>query len=280
MLVTIKGLSLSRLRGYHQTLEILGYISSVCIGLILGLMGGGGSILSIPILVYLFHVDPVEAAAYSLFIVGTTSLFGAIPKYREHLVSMRTAYLFGIPSVFGTFLTRKFIVHNIPETLLQTEHLVITRRAILLGLFAVLMILASVNMIRGRKSESDDDRVHTGWLIFQGLSIGTLTGLVGAGGGFLIIPTLVLLTGLQFKVAVGTSLFIIAANSYSGFAGDLFNMQMDWRLLLPVTALAILGILVGGRLNKSIDGVILRKAFGWFTLVMGCFILIKESGVV
>jgi uncharacterized membrane protein YfcA len=243
-------------------------------------MGGGGSILSIPILVYLFHVDPIEAAAYSLFVVGTTSLFGAIPKYREHLVSLRTAYLFGIPSVIGTFLTRKFVVHSIPEILLQTEYLVITRRAVLLGLFAVLMILASVNMIRGRKAEADDDRVRTGWLIFQGLSIGALTGLVGAGGGFLIIPTLVLLTGLQFKVAVGTSLFIIAANSYSGFLGDLFNMEMDWELLLPITALAIVGILIGGRLNRLIDGVVLRKVFGWFTLVMGIFILVKESGLV
>lgn len=260
-------------------MEIIGYIASVCIGLILGLLGGGGSILSIPILVYLFHVDAVEAAAYSLFIVGTTSLFGAIPKYREQLVSMRTAALFGIPSVLGTFLTRKFVVHRIPEILFQSEHIEITRRLLLLGLFAILMILASVSMIRGRKTEPDDDRVHTGWLIFQGLSIGALTGLVGAGGGFLIIPTLVFLTGLRFKVAVGTSLFIIAANSYSGFIGDLFNMRMDWELLLPITGLAIAGILVGGQLNRRFDGIVLRKMFGWFTLAMGCFILIRESGI-
>lgn len=260
-------------------MEILGYIASICIGLILGLLGGGGSILSIPILVYLFHVDPIEAAAYSLFIVGTTSLFGAIPKYREHLVSVRTAALFGIPSIVGTFITRKFVVHNIPEILVQGTHFEVTRRTLILGLFAVLMIFASISMIRGRKAEPDDDRVRSGWLIFQGLSIGTLTGLVGAGGGFLIIPTLVMLTGLQFKVAVGTSLFIIAANSYSGFLGDLFNMRMDWELLLPITALAIAGILVGGRLNRAIDGTLLRKAFGWFTLAMGCFILVRESGL-
>jgi uncharacterized membrane protein YfcA len=259
--------------------EILGYIASICIGLILGLLGGGGSILSIPILVYLFHVEAIEAAAYSLFIVGTTSLFGAIPKYREHLVSLRTAALFGIPSVVGTFFTRKFIVHNIPEILLQGEQFVFTRRSLVLGLFAVLMVLASISMIRGRRAESDDERVRPGWLIFQGLSIGILTGLVGAGGGFLIIPALVMLTGLEFKVAVGTSLFIIAANSYSGFLGDLFNMHMNWRLLLPITALAILGILIGGRLNRLVDGVMLRKAFGWFTLAMGCFILVRESGI-
>ncbi|MGC3945915.1 MAG: sulfite exporter TauE/SafE family protein [Chryseolinea sp.] len=260
-------------------MEILGYIASICIGLILGLLGGGGSILSIPILVYLFHVDAIEAAAYSLFIVGTTSLFGAIPKYREHLVSLRTAALFGIPSVVGTFLTRKFVVHSIPEILMQGEHFELTRRSLVLGLFAILMVMASVSMIRGRRTEPDDERVRPRWLVFQGLSIGALTGLVGAGGGFLIIPALVMLTGLEFKIAVGTSLFIIAANSYSGFIGDLFNMHMNWRLLLPITSLAILGILIGGRLNRLVDGVMLRKAFGWFTLAMGCFILIRESGI-
>lgn len=242
-------------------------------------MGGGGSILSIPILVYLFHVDAIEAAAYSLFVVGTTSLFGAVPKYREHLVSVRTAALFGVPSVIATFVTRRWIVHLLPDVLWQTDHFVLSKRLLLLGLFAVLMILASISMIRGRRVEADDDELHTGWLMIQGFSIGTLTGLVGAGGGFLIIPALVFLTGLRFKVAVGTSLFIIAANSYSGFAGDLFNMRMDWSLLLPITGLAIAGIMVGNRLNRYIDGVVLRKAFGWFTLAMGCFILIRESGI-
>lgn len=260
-------------------MEVIGYIASVFIGIILGLLGGGGSILSIPILVYLFHVDAIEAAAYSLFIVGTTSLMGAIPKYREHLVSLRTAALFGIPSVIGTFITRRWIVHSMPDVLIQFESFVFTKRMLTLGLFGVLMILASISMITGRRTESDDERVHTGWLVIQGMSIGVLTGLVGAGGGFLIIPTLVLLTGLQFKIAVGTSLFIIAANSYSGFMGDLWNMDMDWSLLLPVTCLAIAGILIGNQLNKKIEAVVLRKAFGWLTLTMGCYILIRESGI-
>ena len=261
-------------------MEIIGYIASVCIGLILGLLGGGGSILSIPILVYLFHVDAVEAAAYSLFIVGTTSLFGAIPKYREHLVSLRTAALFGIPSILGTFVTRRWVVHRLPEVLWQTDHFILSKRMLLLGLFAVLMILASISMIRGRRTESEEERVLTGWLIIQGFFIGTLTGLVGAGGGFLIIPALVLLTGLQFKIAVGTSLFIIAANSYSGFIGDLVNMRIDWELLLPITVLAIVGILIGNKLSRKLPADILRTAFGWLTLVMGCFILLKESGLI
>ena len=259
--------------------EVLGYIASIFIGLILGLLGGGGSILSIPILVYLFHVDAVEAAAYSLFIVGTTSLIGAIPKYREHLVSLRTAAVFGVPSIVGTFVTRRWVVHRLPDIIWQTSQFTLSKRMLLLGLFAVLMILASASMIRGRKTEPDDDRVRTGWLLVQGFSIGTLTGLVGAGGGFLIIPTLVLLTGLQFKIAVGTSLFIIAANSYSGFVGDLVNMRIDWALLLPITALAIVGILVGNQLSRQLNSTILRKSFGWLTLAMGCFILARESGL-
>jgi len=230
--------------------------------------------------VYLFHVDAVEAAAYSLFIVGTTSLFGAIPKYREHLVSLRTAALFGIPSILGTFVTRRWVVHRLPEVLWQTDHFILSKRMLLLGLFAVLMILASISMIRGRRTESEEERVLTGWLIIQGFFIGTLTGLVGAGGGFLIIPALVLLTGLQFKIAVGTSLFIIAANSYSGFIGDLVNMRIDWELLLPITVLAIVGILIGNKLSRKLPADILRTAFGWLTLVMGCFILLKESGLI
>ncbi len=260
-------------------MEILGYIASVCIGIILGLLGGGGSILCIPILVYLFHVNVVEAAAYSLFVVGTTSLLGAIPKYREHLVSLRTAALFGVPSIIGTFITRKWIVHALPEIIFQTNHFILSKRELLLGLFAVLMILASLSMIRGRRSNGDEERMHTALLVIQGLLIGVLTGLVGAGGGFLIIPALVLLTGLQFKVAVGTSLFIIASNSYAGFLGDLFNMSMRWELLLPVTALAVAGIFIGNYLSRYFDSATLRKAFGWFTLTMGCFILLKESGV-
>ena len=258
-------------------LEFFGYVASVFIGLVLGLLGGGGSILSIPILVYLFDVEPVHAAGYALFVVGTTSLVGAIPKYREHLVDMRTGLVFGIPSIISIFCTRKWVLPSIPDILFTYNEFVFTKRLLLLGLFAVLMILAAVPMIRGRKKfVSDNQKFRTFLVILEGLLIGFLTGLVGAGGGFLIIPALVLLTALPFKTAVGTSLFIISINSLLGFAGDLLNYKMDWALLLSVSALSIAGILIGNRLSKRIDGENLKRAFGWMTLIMGCYILYRE----
>ena len=260
-------------------MEWLGYIASVCIGIVLGVLGGGGSILSIPILVYLFHLDAVTASAYSLFIVGMTSLVGAIPKYREQLINLRTGLLFGIPSIFSIFCTRKWIVPSIPDvmTLGETD---ITKRFLLLGLFSVLMILASISMIRKNEVVVQDfDHPRKGLVIFEGILIGFLTGLVGAGGGFLIIPALVLLTGLPFKTAVGTSLLIIAINSLLGFAGDVLNYTIDWGFLFGITALAITGIFIGSYLTGKISGVRLRQGFGWFVLISGLGILARELSI-
>lgn len=258
-------------------MEIVGYAASVIIGLVLGLLGGGGSILSIPILVYLFHVEPVLASAYSLFIVGATSLVGAIPKYREQLVNLRAGLFFGLPSIASIFVTRKWIVPSIPEVVFQTEGFVLSKRVLLLGIFAILMVFASIPMIRGKREiTSENKKFRVFLVIVEGTIIGFLTGLVGAGGGFLIIPALVFLTGLQFKTAVGTSLFIIAINSLTGFMGDLMNYSMDWNLLLTVTALAIVGILFGNRYSRKISNLRLRMVFGWFTLIIGAYIIIKE----
>lgn len=261
----------------NMGIETFGYIASIAIGLILGMLGGGGSILSIPILVYLFHIDAVMASAYSLFIVGITSLVGAVPKYKEHLVNLRTGFLFGIPSIVSIFITRKWIVPAIPEVILTTEGFVLSKRVLLLGLFAILMVLASISMIRKQRERTTDNaQFKTFLVIIQGILIGSLTGLVGAGGGFLIIPALVLLTGLPFKTAVGTSLFIIAINSLMGFLGDVLNYAMDWSFLLSITALAVVGILIGNRISRRIPARHLRKAFGWFVLAMGCWILFRE----
>ncbi len=258
-------------------MELLGYFASVLVGLVLGMLGGGGSILSIPILVYLFQVEPVLASAYSLFIVGITSFVGAIPKHRKHLVNLKTGFLFGIPSIVSIFSTRKWIVPAIPEVLFQTESFVFTNRILLLGLFAVLMVLASFSMIKNRKENTDHHtKFRTFLVIVEGTLIGFLTGLVGAGGGFLIIPALVFLTGLNFKTAVGTSLFIIAINSLIGFLGDVFTQPIDWLFLLSITALAVIGILIGNVLSRKIHATKLRKAFGWITLIMGILILVKE----
>lgn len=258
-------------------MEILGFAAAVVVGFILGLLGGGGSILSIPILVYLFDIEPVRASAYSLFLVGVTSLIGTIPKYREHKVNLRTGLLFGIPSIAAIFVTRKWVVPLIPDTIVSFGDLVLTKRLFLLGLFAVLMILAAVPLIRGRKEiKSTHPRFRTLLVFAEGLLIGFLTGLVGAGGGFLIIPALVFLTGLNFKTAVGTSLLVIAINSLAGFLGDVLNYQMDWTFLLGITSLAVVGILLGNRFSREVDGLTLRKAFGWFTLIVGAGILLAE----
>lgn len=257
-------------------MEIFGYLASILIGFVLGLLGGGGSILSIPILVYLFQVDVVIAAAYSLFIVGVTSLIGAIPKYKDHLVNVKTGLLFGLPSIISIFITRKWIVPAIPDILIHNEWLMLSKRSFLLGLFAALMILASISMIRGKAIEHENHQLKIYLLMFEGTCIGLLTGLIGAGGGFLIIPALVFLTGLKFKTAVGTSLFIIAINSLAGFLGDLTNYNINWELLLSITMLAITGIFIGNFFSKKISALMLRKIFGWVVLFMGCYILTKE----
>ncbi|MBL7848623.1 MAG: sulfite exporter TauE/SafE family protein [Cyclobacteriaceae bacterium] len=262
--------------GLTAAVEFIGYVAAIGIGLILGLLGGGGSILSIPVLVYLFQLDPVRASAYSLFVVGITSLIGAVPKYREGHVSLRTGLIFGIPSIVAIFITRKWFVPLLPDILITLGEFELTRRLLLLGLFAILMIGASWPMIRTQKVNDVDRPLRALPLALQGLLIGFTTGLVGAGGGFLIIPALIFLAGLPFKRAAGTSLFIIAANSLIGFVGDVLNFEMDWPFLLLITTLAIIGILVGNRLSRRLQNDTLRRSFGWFILVSGVYILFRE----
>lgn len=262
-------------------MEIVGYIASLLIGLSLGLIGGGGSILTVPVLVYLFGVDPVSATAYSLFIVGATSLVGVYPKYRASEVNLKTAIIFGIPSILAVYATRAWIVPAIPKEVFHLGDFVVTKALLMMILFAVLMVFASVSMIRDKKqaTAADENAVqHFNYpmILLEGTIVGVLTGLVGAGGGFLIIPALVLFSKLPMKQAVGTSLLIIAAKSLIGFTGDLGNMTMDWMLLLSVAALAIVGIFIGNGLSKKISAASLKKGFGWFVLVMGIYIILKE----
>lgn len=261
-------------------MEILGYFASALIGISLGLIGGGGSILTVPVLVYLFQVNAVEATAYSLFIVGATSLVGTFPKYKQGLVNIKTGLIFGAPSIAAVYLTRKLIVPAIPDELFTVGSLVITKSILMMLLFALLMVFASVSMIRSNGQKTDSSKTNKGFnypmILLEGAVVGVLTGLVGAGGGFLIIPALVLFTGLPMKEAVGTSLMIIAAKSLIGFTGDLGHFDMNWNLLLIVTAIAIAGIFTGNYLSTKIDGGKLKTGFGWFVLVMGLYIIIKE----
>ena len=261
-------------------MEIVGYIASILIGISLGLIGGGASILTVPVLVYLFHVDPVQATAYSLFIVGASSLVGAWPKYKQGFVNLKTAIIFGIPSIAAVFATRKFIVPAIPNELGEFAGIAITKSLLMMMLFAVLMVAASFSMIRSKTSKETvtegEQKFNYPLILIEGALVGLLTGLVGAGGGFLIIPALVMLSKLPMKQAVGTSLLIIAAKSLIGFTGDLGNRTMDWTLLLTVTALAIAGIFIGDKLSKRIDGNKLKTGFGWFVLVMGLYVIVQQ----
>ena len=263
-----------------EMLEIFGYVAAAFIGLSLGLIGGGGSILTVPVLVYLFGIDAVTATAYSLFIVGATSLVGAWPKHKEGLVDLKTALAFGAPSIVAVYLTRAWLVPFIPDPVLAVGEFELSKRLLLMGLFALLMVFASLSMIRDKKpvaqASGGEQGFRWGLILLEGAVVGVLTGLVGAGGGFLIIPALVLFTGLPMKKAVGTSLLIIAAKSLIGFTGDLGQLQPNWTLLGLVTAIAIAGILVGNVLARRIDGAKLKKGFGWFVLVMGIYILLKE----
>lgn len=273
---------------------LLAYLASLLIGLSLGLLGGGGSILTLPVLVYLFGVGTVEATAYSLFIVGATALASIVPKARAGHVDLRTAFWFGLPSVVAVYLTRAYVMPWIPDPIWTGDGWTLSKSTGLMLLFAVLMLAAARGMIVGRTPAKAEAEAEAGAdadmeakqpmgsaaqiaiVLAEGATVGLLTGLVGAGGGFLIIPALVLVTGLEMKVAVGTSLTIIAAKSLVGFTGDLGHLDMDWTLLLSVTAVAVFGMILGTLLSKRVASGPLQKAFGWFVLAMGLFILSRE----
>jgi len=329
---------------------IAGYIAAIIIGFTLGLIGGGGSILTVPVLVYLLHINPVLATAYSLFVVGVSSTVGAFNYMKKGLLNYKTAIIFAVPSFIAVFLTRKFLVPAIPEQLfsigtldITTEvlfilililamifvsllslnrifqgnkkhiktFLLVTPAAIMVFLvrqflipripdnlivigdftlsrdmgimlfFAVIMLLAGLSMIRKNKSEENDKEpsgiiYNYPMIVVEGAIIGTITGIVGAGGGFLIIPALVLLARLPMKMAIGTSLLIIAVKSLAGFLGDLSNQSIDWVFLLSFTGFAIIGIFIGTYFSRFIDNQKLKKGFGWFVLIMSVYIILKE----
>lgn len=258
---------------------VAGYIASILIGLSLGLVGGGGSILTVPVLVYLFGIDAMQATNYSLFIVGSTSLVGAFRHYRQGNVQLRVAGLFGITSIATILFVRRFLLPLVPKVIFAAGDMVITRQMATMTLFALLMVAASLSMIRGGNAESaidENGENKTLQFILAGIGIGVVTGVLGAGGGFLLIPALVLLLRLPMKQAVGTSLLIIALNSLSGFAGDLGSVNVNWQFLLTITAIAVAGILVGARLSRNIPGHKLKKGFGWLVLIMGIYIFIRE----
>lgn len=263
-----------------EILDILGYFGALVIGLVLGLIGGGGSILTVPVLVYLLMEDPVTATAYSLFVVGTASLVGAIRNMQKGLVDLRTAIVFAIPAFIAVYATRKYAVPAIPDSLFTIADFEVTKDIGIMLFFALIMLLASYSMIKDKKKELEGEEVEIKYnyplIIIEGVVVGFLTGIVGAGGGFLIIPALVLLAKLPMKKAVATSLLIIAVKSLIGFLGDVQNIEIEWSFLGIFTALSVAGIFIGIWLNKFINGAKLKKGFGWFVLIMGLYIVYKE----
>lgn len=262
-------------------MELLGYIASVLMGLSLGLIGGGGSILTVPILVYLFHVDPVLATAYSLFVVGTTALVGGLLAFRLGHVDWKTGVLFAGPSFIGVYLTRAFLVPALPDPVFQAGSWVFSKALLMMLIFALLMVAASISMIRAGGQAPQKATLSSSARIFlitiEGLLVGAMTGFVGAGGGFLIIPALVVLVGMPMRTAVGTSLLIIATKSLLGFVGDLQNqIPIQWDLLLSMAGIAIVGLFFGMRLSKHVPEKTLKRGFGFFVLVMGLIILMDQ----
>ncbi len=259
--------------------HIFGYVLAVIVGITLGLIGSGGSILSVPILVYVMGIEPVLATGYSLFIVGTTALVGGVQKARHKLVDFNKVLLFGIPSVIAVFFTRRFVVPNIPEIVFLNSYFTLHKSVLIMTVFAVVMMVAAVRMIKPLKVEKAEinDKINMYRIIGNGILIGCIAGFVGAGGGFLIIPALIFLAKTPMKIAVGTSLFIVATQSLIGFLGDLHAEEtIDWKFLLFFTCFSIVGIFIGGAISKIVSGEKLKKGFGWTVLLMGIYIILKE----
>ena len=259
-------------------MELIGYLVSILIGISLGLIGSGGSILTVPLLVYFFQVSPLLATTYSLAIVGLSSIAGVISRIKQKLVDIKTIFIFGIPSIIGVFSSRKFILPAIPEQMYESAHFMLTKGHFIMLFFATLMLLAALSMIIGKNKEEQEGvlPVYGFSLMLVGFCEGSLTGIVGAGGGFLIIPALVLLAKLPMKRAIATSLVIISIKSLVGFTGDLLHTSVDWSFLSKIILLATVGIITGNYLNKKMEGAKLKKGFGFFVLAMAIIILIEQ----
>ena len=258
-------------------MDFFGYLLAVLIGIFLGIFGGGGSLLAVPVFAYIFSLDEKVATAYSLFTVGISSIVGAIKQLGN--IEWKVTLIFGIPSIIAVWLTRFFIIPNLPEIIFDNETLIITRRMLIFGIFTLLLFISSFSMIYETNKNVKPINIKNFYalIIIEGFIVGGLTGFVGAGGGFLIIPAMVILIGLDIKKAIATSLIIIALKSTFGFfLGDVMVMNIDWDFLIYFTFLTILGVLIGTYFGKSMDKLQLKKWFGMFIMVVAIFIFFIE----
>lgn len=237
---------------------------AVLVGVSLGLLGGGGSILTVPLLVYVAGQDPKAAIATSLLVVGVTSAAGALTHARAGRVQWRTGLIFGAAGMVGAYGGGR-LAEFIPGTWLLLA-------------FATIMAVTAIAMLRGRRepAHDPDHQMRVGRIVLDGVVVGVVTGLVGAGGGFLVVPALALLGGLPMSIAVGTSLVVIAMKSGAGLLGYLASTSVDWALAGGVTAMAVVGSVIGGRLADRVPEDKLRKGFGWFVAVMAAVMLVQE----
>ncbi len=259
--------------------EILGFACALFVGISMGLLGGGGSILAVPIFAYLFKLDSVTSTAYSLFVVGVIALFSGVQKGYQKLVNWPLAINMGVPAIFGVWCMRKIFLPALPEELFHFQGFVLTKRMAMFGFFAILMALSAVSMLydTSTKVKVRKEKSNPAVLAMQGLMLGFITGFVGAGGGFLIIPALIFMAGLEVKTAIGTSLVIIALNSLIGFLlGDALQIQVDWPFLVSFVSIAFVGMFIGNRISQKLDNQQLKVGFAYFIIVMSLLIFYLE----
>jgi uncharacterized membrane protein YfcA len=260
-------------------LEIVGYFFGLLMGITLGLIGAGGSTMTVPIMVYLFGLDTILATTYSLFVVGFTTLIGSYKHYKLGNISWKFVLLFGIPSIVSVVVSRTYLIHLIPDIIVHSANFTLSKNTMLLVIFACMMLFASISMIRNNTAEIQDDsfEINRFQIVLAGVLVGFITGIVGVGGGFLIIPVLTNWAKLSIKKSVATSLIIITINSLIGFSVDHDGLQrIDWIHMFIFSLFAIIGITIGVKLSTKIPGEKLKPLFGWFILIMGISILLSE----
>ena len=263
-------------------MELIGYCCAILVGVSLGIFGSGGSILTVPIMVYLMNINPVDATGYSLFVVGLTSAVGGANYVQKKMVHFKTALIFGIPSILSVFLTRMFLIPLIPDIIFSTASYILTKKMFIMFIFSALMVIVAYTMIRKKEYNQALTEVTNEYNYYKLISIGVVsgcvTGFLGVGGGFIIIPALFLYANIPLKISVGTSLLIIAFNSLSGFTELLMEKHdaLNFRFLLGFTFFSLVGIGLGYKLLIKLNSAQLKVMFGWFILLMGICVFLKE----
>ena len=255
-------------------MEIAGYIAAVLIGVSLGLLGSGGSILSLPALIFFFGLEPILATTYSLFIVGVPAIVGSVKQMFAGNIVWKKLFLFGIRSSLGVVVARSFVLPRIPENILLAS-LSIKRGDLLLFLFSLLMLAAAILLLRNNKG-ARTQRTSARILLLLGFLIGFTAGFLGAGGGFLIVPALLFFGGLTFKEATAMSLTLVGVQCLVGFIADLSQMQIpDLQLLITFTILTLAGMLIGLRFQSRADVFFLKKILALIILLIGLVLLLN-----